>query len=131
MQKNMTFPQAVADRINAPLKDMSWDDLLEGKGSDLPLVAFPTRDFKPLPEKRPIPSPIENGELGWDNDDDYMADVRRHYWHYAADGFEHPPETYYEYYSSPALRRTLAKNNNKLFHQYPKLLEAFKEWRSK
>lgn len=155
MHNNMTFPQAVFSRINEPFtvpaNDRHWSNVVDGKYLNpirgifheievgrLPKrqpvgpFEFPSRDFEPLPEKEEIPPFIdETGEMFWDNDDDYKADVRRYYWHRGDDGFEHPPEYYYEDYPSPATRRNLARQNNKLFQQFPKLLEAFKEWRSK
>ena len=122
MQKNMTFPEAISDRIAAPQDDLSFDDWISGLNT-FPHFDVPTRDFQELP-KDPNPSDLST-EVG-----DFLDEYDE--WHYdPKSGFRNPPYKYYEYYPSPKLRRAYAKNNNQLFQQYPKLLEAFKEWRSK
>lgn len=133
MQKNMTFPQAVAERINAPFRDLSFEDFVAGKGDDLPFFELPTRDFQPLPEYSTGPS-YTHDEIMEMDPDDYMArveDRNDNYWHEDDDWVEHPPNSYYKGYTPPVERKRMARYNNQLFRQYPKLLEAFKTWRSK
>lgn len=124
MQKNMTFPEAIADRIAAPQDDMPFDEWISGWRT-FPEFQLPIRGFQELP-KDPNPSNVGpdpyGDDLFWEEDN----------WHYDADsGFRRPPNEYYSHYTSPSRRREMADHNRQLFHQYPKLLEAFKEWRSK
>ena len=129
MQKNMTFPQAVADRINEPYWASSIDYIFNGADNDLPLFETPFRDFEPIPER---PSEISGINNAGDEPSWQYGEKNWHYDDYpGGDGLPHPPGDYYRFYTSPTARKRMAKNNNQLFQQYPKLLEAFKEWRSK